>query len=69
MEATGRPLARLRLAATLVATLLLGVVRHEGTGAQLLADPEVARLYLGVAAAGGLRRGPRGRTDAGPGAS
>lgn len=44
-----------------------GVVRHEGTGAKLLADPEVARLYLGVAAASGLQPAPRGRTDPGPG--
>jgi branched-chain amino acid transport system ATP-binding protein len=40
-----------------------GVVRHEGTGAELLADPEVARLYLGAAASSGLRsrsaRSPR----------
>jgi branched-chain amino acid transport system ATP-binding protein len=34
-----------------------GVVRRQGTGPQLLADPEVARLYLGGAAAGGLRAG------------
>jgi branched-chain amino acid transport system ATP-binding protein len=46
-----------------------GVVRHQGTGEQLLADPEVARLYLGAAATSGLSRGPRGRTDAGPGAA
>ena len=44
-----------------------GVVRHEGTGAQLLADPEVARLYLGVAATSGLRPARQGRTDLGPG--
>ncbi len=49
------------------AVLETGVVRHEGTGAQLLADPEVARLYLGVAAASGLRPARQGRTDFGPG--
>ena len=37
------------------AVLEAGVLRHEGTGAQLLADPEVARVYLGAAAASGLR--------------
>jgi branched-chain amino acid transport system ATP-binding protein len=44
-----------------------GVVRHEGTGAQLLVDPEVARLYLGAAAASGLRLATRRRTGAEPG--
>jgi branched-chain amino acid transport system ATP-binding protein len=43
-----------------------GVVRHEGTGAQLLVDPEVARLYLGAAAASGLRLATRSRTAADP---
>ncbi len=36
-----------------------GVVRHTGSGAELLDDPEVARLYLGAAAApGGLSQPP-----------
>jgi len=35
-----------------------GVVRHTGSGAQLLDDPEVARLYLGAAASGGLSQPP-----------
>jgi hypothetical protein len=35
-----------------------GVVRHQGSGAQLLADPEVARLYLAAAAASGLQAAP-----------
>jgi branched-chain amino acid transport system ATP-binding protein len=43
------------------AVLEAGVVRLIGTGAELLRDPEVARLYLGA------RRSDRGLASAGPG--
>jgi branched-chain amino acid transport system ATP-binding protein len=41
------------------AVLASGVVRHTGTGAELLTDPEVARLYLGAPPGDHASRGPR----------